>query len=368
MAHYKPCVLRRVFLFSDVLQLNRKYVILITWGANYYILFTEDRPLEHNQNSMSAKDAALAVQDILCEVRKVVVGKDLIILKVLLAILAKGHVLLEDMPGVGKTTLALAFAKTLGLDYHRLQLTPDVLPTDITGFSIYDKEKGSFEFKKGIAFCNLLLADEINRTSSKTQAALLEVMEESSVTVDGVTYQMPMPYCVLATQNPVGCVGTQMLPESQLDRFMLRLHMGYPDVDSEIQIMQARSSVNPFDEVKQVVDSDDILALQNTVEQVHVEDSIYHYIAKLSEATRQHEMLRLGVSPRGSLALISASKAVAVVRGRDYVVPEDISVVIHEVFAHRLMLGSRARMAGLSAEDVLDEIIDSVPVPSLTKA
>ena len=320
------------------------------------------------KDAMSAKDAALIVQDILHEVRKVVVGKDLIILKVLLAILAKGHVLLEDMPGVGKTTLALAFAKILGLDYHRLQLTPDVLPTDITGFSIYNKETGTFEFKKGIAFCNLLLADEINRTSSKTQAALLEVMEESSVTVDGVTYPMLIPYCVLATQNPIGCVGTQMLPESQLDRFMLRLHMGYPDLESEVQIMQARSSVNPLDEVRQVVGIDEILKLQNTVEQVHVEDSIYRYIATLSEATRSHEMLRLGVSPRGSLALISASKAVAVVRGRDYVIPDDIAVVVHEVFAHRLMLASCARMAGLSAEDILDEILDAVPVPSLTKA
>ncbi len=318
--------------------------------------------------AVPAKEAALLVQDILSEVRKVVVGKDIIILKVMLAILAKGHVLLEDMPGVGKTTLALAFAKTLGLDYHRLQLTPDVLPTDITGFSIYNKNEGTFEFKKGIAFCNLLLADEINRTSSKTQAALLEVMEESSVTVDGVTYPMPQPYCVLATQNPVGCVGTQMLPESQLDRFMLRLHMGYPDLKSEVQIMQARSGVNPLDQVKQILQERDILALQATVEQVHAEDSIYQYIAELSEATRSHEMLRLGVSPRGSLALMNACKAVAVVRGRDYVIPDDISVVVHEVFAHRLMLSSRARMAGLSADDVLDEIIDSVAVPALKKA
>ena len=317
---------------------------------------------------MSVKEAAMLVQDILCEVKKVVVGKDLIILKVLLAILARGHVLLEDMPGVGKTTLALAFAKVLDLDYHRLQLTPDVLPTDITGFSIYNKDAGTFEFKKGIAFCNLLLADEINRTSSKTQAALLEVMEESSVTVDGVTYPMPAPYCVLATQNPIGCVGTQMLPESQLDRFMLRLHMGYPDLDSEVEIMLARSSTNPLDECRQIASGDDLIAMQNAVESVYVEKTIYRYIARLSEATRQSQMLKLGVSPRGSLALISASKAVALVRGRDYVIPDDISVVIHDVFAHRLVLSSRARMAGLSAEDVLDDIISSVAVPELKKA
>ncbi|MCQ2434134.1 MAG: MoxR family ATPase [Oscillospiraceae bacterium] len=322
----------------------------------------------NQETEMTAKEAARLVQDILHEVRKVVVGKDIVILKVLLAMLAKGHVLLEDMPGVGKTTLALAFAKTLDLDYHRLQLTPDVLPTDITGFSIYQKESGTFEFKKGVAFCNLLLADEINRTSSKTQAALLEVMEESGVTVDGTTYPMPLPYCVLATQNPVGCVGTQMLPESQLDRFMLRLHMGYPDLDSEIQIMQSRKNTNPLDEVKQIATADDLLELQSIVENVHVEESVYRYIAQLAEATRNHEMLRLGVSPRGSLALIAASKAVAVVRGRDYVVPDDITVVVHEVFCHRLMLSSRARMAGLSADDILDEILESVSVPTLEKA
>ena len=341
------------------------YYMMCNFAQNHNILELNSL----NQNTeLSVKDAARLVQDILVEVRKVVVGKDIIILKVLLAILAKGHVLLEDMPGVGKTTLALAFAKVLDLDYHRLQLTPDVLPSDITGFSVYDKESGGFEFKKGIAFCNLLLADEINRTSSKTQAALLEVMEESSVTVDGVTYMMPTPYCVLATQNPVGCVGTQMLPESQLDRFMLRLHMGYPDLDSEVEIMQARSSTNPLEDAKQVATVEDLIALQNTVEQVHVDERIYRYIATLADATRQHEMLRLGVSPRGSLALISATKAVAVVRGRDYVIPDDISVVVHEVFAHRLMLSSRARMVGLSADDILDEIIGAVDVPSLEKA
>lgn len=316
---------------------------------------------------LSPKDAAYMVQEILHEVRKVVVGKDIVILKVLLAILAKGHVLLEDMPGVGKTTLALAFAKILDLDYHRLQLTPDVLPTDITGFSVYRKDSESFEFKKGIAFCNLLLADEINRTSSKTQAALLEVMEESSVTVDGTTYPMPTPYCVLATQNPIGCVGTQMLPESQLDRFMLQLHIGYPDLESEIQIMQARSNTNPLDDVRQVATIDDLLALQSVVENVHVAESVYRYIATLAESTRHHEMLRLGISPRGSLALIAAAKAVAVVRGRDYVIPDDISVVVHEVFAHRLVLSSRARMAGLSADDILDEILEAVSIPPLEK-
>lgn len=320
-----------------------------------------------NRTPMNPKEAAHLVQEILHEVRKVVVGKDLIILKVLLAMLAKGHVLLEDMPGVGKTTLALAFAKVLDLDYHRLQLTPDVLPTDITGFSIYQKDSGTFEFKQGIAFCNLLLADEINRTSSKTQAALLEVMEESSVTVDGMTYPMPEPYCVLATQNPVGCVGTQMLPESQLDRFMLRLHMGYPDLESEVEIMAARNGTNPMETVHCIITAEELRMLQTLTEQVHTERSILRYIAALADATRQHPMLRLGVSPRGSLALIAVTRSVALVRGRDYVIPDDISAVIHEVFAHRLLLSTRARMAGLTADDILDEILEAIPRPKLER-
>ena len=225
----------------------------------------------------SAKQAAACAQDVLKEVQRVVVGKDLIILKVLLAVLARGHVLLEDMPGVGKTTLALAFSKALDLDYHRIQFTPDVMPSDVTGFSVYQRETGEMEFKQGAAFCNLLLADEINRTSPKSQSALLQLMEESAVTVDGTTYPMPQPFCVLATQNPTGSVGTQMLPESQLDRFMLRLHMGYPDLSSEVQIMQSRSTVNPLDDVKRAISREELLILQETAAQVFVDDTIYHY-------------------------------------------------------------------------------------------
>lgn len=318
--------------------------------------------------AFTAKHASACAQNVLHEVQRVVVGKDLIILKVLLAVLARGHVLLEDMPGVGKTTLALAFSKALDLEYHRIQFTPDVLPSDVTGFSVYHKESGEMEFKRGAAFCNLLLADEINRTSPKTQSALLQLMEESAVTVDGVTYPMPTPYCVLATQNPSGSVGTQMLPESQLDRFMLRLHMGYPDVDSEVQIMQARSNVNPLDEVGQAISRDELLIMQETVTQVYVDDAIYHYIAELSAATRGHEMLRLGVSPRGSLALCAAARAVALVRGRDFVTPDDINVIVRETFAHRLVLSARARTEHVSADDVLSEVLDKTPVPKLKRA
>ncbi len=319
------------------------------------------------KSAISAVEASSLAQDILHEVQKVVVGKDIIILKVLLAALAGGHVLLEDMPGVGKTTLALAFAKTLNLDYRRVQFTPDVLPSDVTGFTVYNKDNGCMEFKKGAAFCNLLLADEINRTSPKTQSSLLELMEENSVTVDGVTYELPSPYFVLATQNPTGSVGTQMLPESQLDRFMLRLHMGYPDLDSEVQIMQARNGADPMDTVQQVITRDMLLQMQNAAAQVYVDDVILHYIAELSAATRSHDYIRLGVSPRGSLALCASARATALVRGRDYVIPDDIRVVIAECFAHRLLLAPRARMEHVTAEDLIESILQKVPVPRLQR-
>ena len=316
----------------------------------------------------SAKEAASRTQHILHAVQSVVVGKDMIILKVLLAMLARGHVLLEDMPGVGKTTLALAFAKTLDLDYHRIQFTPDVLPSDVTGFSVYRKETGKMEFQQGAAFCNLLLADEINRTSPKTQSALLQLMEETAVTVDGTTYALPEPYCVLATQNPTGSVGTQMLPESQLDRFMLRLHMGYPDLESEVRIMQARSNENPLDRLQPVITQDELLRLQDTAAEVYVDKAILRYIAELSAATRNHPMVKLGVSPRGSLALCSAARATALVRGRDFVTPDDIRVIVVEAFAHRMLLSARARTENVTAEQVIGEILEHTPVPRLRRA
>ncbi len=319
------------------------------------------------QKLYSAKEASSYAQQILHAVQSVVVGKDMIILKVLLAMLAKGHVLLEDMPGVGKTTLALAFAKTLDLDYHRIQFTPDVLPSDVTGFSILKQETGAMEFQKGAAFCNLLLADEINRTSPKTQSALLQLMEETAVTVDGKTYTLPEPYCVLATQNPTGSVGTQMLPESQLDRFMLRLHMGYPDLESEVQIMQARSAENPLAKLEPVLTRADLQILQETAAQVYVDNAILRYIAEISAATRNHPMIKLGVSPRGSLALCSAVRATALVRGRDFVTPDDIRVIVVETFAHRMLLSARAKTENVTAEQLIEEILGNVPVPKLRR-
>lgn len=319
------------------------------------------------QTVFTAKEAASRAQRVLHAVQSVVVGKDMIILKVLLAMLARGHVLLEDMPGVGKTTLALAFAKTLDLDYHRIQFTPDVLPSDVTGFSVYRKETGAMEFQKGAAFCNLLLADEINRTSPKTQSALLQLMEETAVTVDGTTYPLPEPYCVLATQNPTGSVGTQMLPESQLDRFMLCLHMGYPDLESEIQIMQARSNENPLDRLEPVMSRRELFYLQETAAQVYVDGAILRYIAEISAATRSHPMVKLGISPRGSLALCAAARATALVRGRDYVTPDDIRVIVPDAFEHRMLLSARAKTENVSAGQVLEEILGDVAVPRLRR-
>lgn len=324
-----------------------------------------ERSVYHTNVTMSLREGHHCIQEIMQEMRKVIVGKDTVVLKTLLGILAGGHILLEDMPGVGKTTLALGFARTLGLEYHRVQLTPDVLPSDITGFSMYHKQSDSFVFHPGVAFCNLLLADEINRTSSKTQSALLELMEEGAVTVDGETHPMPHPYCVIATQNPVGSVGTQMLPESQLDRFMLCLNMGYPDLESEVNILRGGSGNAAVRNVQQVLDEAHLCALQELVADVYIDDAILRYIAQVAAATRNHALLRLGVSPRGSLALTAMVRAVAVARGRDYVVPDDISVVIDDVFLHRMLLHPKARMEQCTASAILHEIIHSIPIPDV---
>ncbi len=306
------------------------------------------------------------INNIVSEVKKAVVGKDAIIIKVLLAMLCKGHILIEDIPGVGKTTLALAFSKALSLEHNRMQFTPDVLPTDVTGFSIYNKQKNDFEFRPGVAFCNLFLADEINRTSSKTQSALLELMEEKSITVDGVTYKLPEPYTVIATQNPIGSAGTHNLPDSQLDRFMLKLSMGYPDASGEISILKSKHSSNPLDNVRPVTNASAIIEMQKAISEVHVDDKIYEYIVALSNATRNHPMLKLGVSPRGTLALMQISKGIALAMGRDYVIPDDIIFICHDVFEHRIILSSKARLSEVTASDVISEIIKKTPSPKIS--
>ncbi len=304
---------------------------------------------------------------IIDEVNKVVIGKREIIGKVLTAILAKGHILLEDHPGVGKTTLALAFSKAMALDYHRLQFTPDVLPTDVVGFHLLNKNGESFQYKPGAVMCNMFLADEINRTSSKTQSALLEVMEEGKVTVDSVTREVPKPFVVIATQNPIGSIGTQILPESQLDRFMVRLSMGYPDMKSEIGILKERQSVNPLDYVARIVEKEEIMGMQNMVDEVYVHDSIYEYITLLVQQTRENPLIELGVSPRGSLAIMNMVKAIAFLNRRDYVVPADVQYIFKDVTAHRMILKPKARVNNVTVDNLLDDILRTVKAPRILK-
>ena len=318
-----------------------------------------------NSEMTNMNEIISQVKQIIKEVKKVIIGKDEIIVKVLLSILAKGHILIEDIPGVGKTTLALAISKTLNLQHNRVQFTPDVLPSDVTGFTVYNKEKGIFEYKDGAAMCNLFLADEINRTSSKTQSALLEVMEEGRVTVDSITRETPKPYIVIATQNPIGSVGTQLLPESQLDRFMIKLTMGYPNIDSEINIIKSKQQCNPLSKVEKVVDAQDIVNMQNFIETIHMDDKVYSYIAALVSATRNHPLIKLGVSPRGTLALASISKATALLRGRDYVTPDDVVFIFNDVVAHRILLNPKARINDISVAQVITEIKQNTEVPVL---
>ncbi len=303
--------------------------------------------------------------EIINEVSKVVVGKRLVISKVLCAMIAKGHILLEDNPGVGKTTMALAFSKAMELDYRRLQFTPDVLPTDVVGFHLLNKDGEGYQYKPGAIMCNLFLADEINRTSSKTQSALLEVMEEGRVTVDGYTKEVPRPFVVIATQNPIGSIGTQMLPESQLDRFMVRLSMGYPDLQSEIGILKERQSVNPLEFVTRILGKEDIQAIQSMVEEVYLHDSIYEYIAMLVQQTRENPLIDLGVSPRGSLAIMNMVKATAFLNMRDFVIPSDVQFIFKDVAAHRIILKPKARVNNVTVYDILDDVLRSVKAPRI---
>ncbi len=299
------------------------------------------------------------------EVTKVIVGKDAVADRVLTAILAKGHVLLDDVPGVGKTTMALAFARTLGLETRRVQFTPDTLPSDLLGFSVYDKQSGRLEYKAGAVMTNLLLADEINRTSSRTQAALLEAMEERRVTVDGVTHPLPVPFAVLATQNPVGSAGTQRLPASQLDRFLVRLHMGYPDRAAELALLKERHHTDPLDAVQPVTDVATLRRLIDEVSEVHIADAVYDYVAQLAEGTRSHPYIELGVSPRGALAVCRCAKASAYLARRDYVVPEDVAAVLPDVCAHRLVMNAKARLHEYTPESALSELLREIAPPTV---
>lgn len=304
---------------------------------------------------------------ILQEIEKVVVGKNENVEKIMMAVLAGGHVLMEDVPGTGKTTTAMTFAKVLGMDTRRVQFTSDTMPSDILGYSVYEKETGDFVFKPGAVMTNLLLADEINRTSSKTQSALLEAMEEMRVTVDGKTYPLPRPFVVLATQNPVGSAGTQMLPSAQMDRFMIKISMGYPDFESQISILRDRHTENPLNRISPVVNLEQLQEMIREANEVEVQDSVYEYVTRLTQATREHPLIQLGVSPRGALAVCRMAKAYAYLHGRDFVIPEDVAAVFGDVCCHRLVLATKARMMEEKPENLIRSILESVKMPVLKK-
>lgn len=299
-------------------------------------------------------------EHIINEVEKAFMGKNAIVRKVLMTIYAGGNILLEDCPGVGKTTLALAFAKAIDLKFKRVQFTPDTLPSDITGFTMYNRQTGEMEYLPGAADCNLLLADEINRTSSKTQAALLEVMEEHKVTVDGVTHILPSPFICIATQNPAGVAGTQALPESQMDRFMVRLSIGYPSTEDQAMILKARRYSNPLDDIQPVTTLENLSEIQNYLNSVKIGDDVLYYIIRLCEETRKHPLVEMGVSPRCVYALTRMAKAHAILAERGYVIPEDVVAVYTDVCAHRLLLRPQARIEGVTPEEILAGILEQV--------
>ena len=298
------------------------------------------------------------------EVKKAVVGKDDIVGKTLLAILARGHVLLEDIPGVGKTTLAIAFSKALGLKYSRVQFTPDVMPSDLTGFSLYNKATGQMEYQPGALLCNLFLADELNRATSRTQSALLEAMEEGRVTVDGVSHPVPDPFLVIATQNPAGASGTQLLPDSQLDRFALRLTMGYPAPADELELLQRKLRGDVMDSVAQAVGREELAALRSQVDRVFVDDAILDYILRLVRATRTHPQLAQGASPRAAISVAGLCRARAFLQGRDYVVPGDVGFIWTDAVSHRLVLAAAVGDAQ-RARDIAAEVLGSIRPPRL---
>lgn len=305
-----------------------------------------------------------AVHEIINEVRKAIVGKDEVIIKAILAIIAGGHILLEDMPGVGKTTLAVAFSKAMSLECRRMQFTADVMPSDVTGFTAMNRKTGEFEYHSGAAVCNLFLADEINRTSSRTQSALLEAMEEHSVTVDGITHRLPEPYIVIATQNPVGSAGTQLLPESQLDRFMVRLSIGYPDASSEAKILKTKRVTSDVNDIRPVISARELKTIMELTANVYADDRVYRYIADIAAATRNSPEIELGISTRGAIAVSAMSKATAVLKGRDFVIPDDVDYILLPSAAHRIVLKSHSRNI-TDAEKALKNAASAVRVPRL---
>jgi MoxR-like ATPase len=311
----------------------------------------------------SASEVQNFAETVINNVEKVIVGKRPIIELVLIAFLCEGHVLIEDAPGTGKTMLARAFALTTGLEFKRLQCTPDLLPNDVTGVSVFDQKTREFEFRAGPVFSNILLADEINRATPRTQSALLEAMGEGQVTVDGVTHSLPEPFLVLATQNPIEFEGTFPLPEAQLDRFFMRISLGYPDFDNEDMMLRMQQLTHPIETLTQAVDGDHLSALQQQVRQIHVAESVRRYILNIIRATREHSALGLGASPRGSLALFRASQANAAMHGRDFVIPDDVKYIAVTCLAHRMVMNPENILSGETTTEVLEEILKQIEVP-----
>jgi MoxR-like ATPase len=308
-------------------------------------------------------DVQTFTEKIVNNIEKVIVGKRHAVELSIISLICQGHLLIEDVPGVGKTVLARSLAKSLGCDFSRIQFTPDMLPSDVTGVSIYNQVTTQFEFRPGPITAQIVLADEINRATPKTQAALLEAMEEHQITVDGVTHILPKPFMVLATQNPIEYEGTFPLPEAQLDRFLMRIRLGYPDINDEINILDRQQYQHPVNELQQVAPADELLKTQEAIKSVYVAPGVKHYIVELTHQTRQHADVYLGASPRGSLALYRTGQALAAMQGRDFVLPDDIKVLLKPALSHRVILGPAARLRDLSSDQVLDEIMSAVPVP-----
>jgi MoxR-like ATPase len=311
----------------------------------------------------SVQDLANAVQGVISNVEKVIVGKAEPVAFSLIAVICRGHVLIEDVPGVGKTVLTKAIARSIGCTFKRIQFTPDLLPSDVTGVSIYNQKTGNFEFRAGPIMAQIVLADEINRATPKTQSALLEAMEETQVTIDGVTYHLPEPFMVMATQNPIEYEGTFPLPEAQLDRFMMNIRLGYPKISDEMNILDTHQYHHPLDDLAQIMTAEELVQIQQQVRSIHVDPSIREYIVAIANATRNHNNIYLGASPRGSLALFRASQALAAIRGRGYVIPDDVKLLTKPTLAHRIIVTPAARVRSISTTAILDEILQSVPVP-----
>ena len=311
----------------------------------------------------SVPDLAAAVQRVINNVEKVIVGKAESVAFSLIAVICRGHVLIEDVPGVGKTVLTKAIARSIGCTFKRIQFTPDLLPSDVTGVSIYNQKTGNFEFRAGPIMAQIVLADEINRATPKTQSALLEAMEETQITIDGVTYRLPEPFMVMATQNPIEYEGTFPLPEAQLDRFMMNIKLGYPKVSDEMNILDTHQYHHPLDDLEQIMIAEELVVIQKQIRSIHVDPSIREYIVAIANATRNHNNIYLGSSPRGSLALYRASQALAAIRGRGYVIPDDVKLLAKPTLAHRIIVTPAARVRAITSTAVLDEILQSVPVP-----